>query len=132
MVFTPDQIDEILKRAANGESNAAIAKRFGSHHKTIERIRKEHGNAIPEQELRHEPEAETEAETEEGRPEVADGAPWRRIADGPTTAYRDGPDGVVHVLDCPDGCIPPDWHDSPAACANCDGKSHPSYVKVDP
>jgi len=60
-------------------------------------------------------------------PEAAQAQP---VAGGPTTAYRDGEDGKVEVLDCPDGRIPKGWHDTPAKCDNCDGKTHPEYVKV--
>jgi len=37
----------------------------------------------------------------------------------PTTAYRDGPDNTIEVLDSDDGAIPSsDWVDTPARCKN--------------
>lgn len=54
------------------------------------------------------------------------------VANGPTTGYRDGPNGTVHVADFPDGRRLDGWHDNPAKCDNCDGIEHPEYVKVKP
>lgn len=48
---------------------------------------------------------------------------------GPTTAYRDAPDGKVERKHCADGIIPKGWFDTPANCENCDGMSHPEYVE---
>lgn len=48
---------------------------------------------------------------------------------GPTTAYRDAPDGKVERKNCLDGRIPNGWFDTPAKCSNCDGMSHPEYVE---
>jgi hypothetical protein len=37
----------------------------------------------------------------------------------PTSAYRDGPDNTIEVLDSDDGAIPSsDWVDTPAKCKN--------------
>jgi hypothetical protein len=54
------------------------------------------------------------------------------VANGPTTGYRDGKDGVVETADFMDGRLPKGWHDSPAKCKNCDGVEHMEYVKVKP
>lgn len=107
MDFSTEQIEEIV---ASRETDGEIAKRFGSHHKTIAKIRREHAEEAPG----------------EAAPEVG----WRKIADGPTTAYRDGPNGVVDALSCEDGHIPPGWHDDPRECSNCPENAHPTYRKV--
>jgi len=52
-------------------------------------------------------------------------------SDGPTTGYRNGPKGVVEMMDFKDGWIPKGWFDSPIACSNCTGDhSTTIYVKV--
>lgn len=58
-------------------------------------------------------------------PEVAQANP---TANGPTTGYRDADEGKVERRNFNDGVIPKGWHDTPAKCENCDGKSHPEYV----
>lgn len=54
------------------------------------------------------------------------------IANGPTTGYRDGPNGTVETANFQDGVLPDGWLDSPAKCDNCDGMAHPDYVRVEP
>lgn len=54
----------------------------------------------------------------------------RHICNGETTGYRDGKDGTVETCTFPDGWLPEGWHDTPADCNNCDGKSHPDYVNI--
>lgn len=53
----------------------------------------------------------------------------RQACDGPTTGYRDAPDGKVERRAFNDGWLPEGWHDTPADCDNCDGESHPEYVE---
>ncbi len=50
-----------------------------------------------------------------------------QICDGPSTGYRDGPDGTIEVMDLPTGWLPGGWVDTPAKCKN-DG----DHVKVKP
>lgn len=52
-------------------------------------------------------------------------------SNGPTTGYRNGPKGVVEMMNFNDGWIPEGWVDNPIDCSNCTG-SHVTtkYVKV--
>jgi hypothetical protein len=54
-----------------------------------------------------------------------------KICDGPTTGYKDGPDGVVNVKSFKNGWLPGDWFDNPVHCANCTGHHATTiYVSV--
>lgn len=53
-----------------------------------------------------------------------------RACDGPSTAYRDGPDGTIQVMDVVTGWIPAGWTDTPAKCKN-DG-AHVKIARNDP
>lgn len=66
---------------------------------------------------------------EQGQPRVDNVAKGFQASDGPTTGYQDAPDGKVMRKSFADGWIPEGWHDTPAKCDNCDGKSHPEYVE---
>jgi len=57
------------------------------------------------------------------------GPPARQAEHFPTTVYRDGPDGTIQCLECPDGRIPAGWHDNPATCDN-NVRGHMPYVEV--
>ena len=54
-----------------------------------------------------------------------------QICDGPTTGYRNGPNGVVETRDFKDGFLDAGWFDNPIHCSHCTG-SHAmtKYVKV--
>jgi hypothetical protein len=54
----------------------------------------------------------------------------QQICDGPTTGYRDGPDGTIETANFKDGWLPGGWHDNPAKCSQSDGE-HCEYVKVE-
>ena len=54
-----------------------------------------------------------------------------RACDGPSTAYRDGPDGTIEVMDVVTGWIPAGWTDTPANCENPKG-NHVEVAKTDP
>jgi|GEM_PF-4381497 len=69
--------------------------------------------------------------TEPKEPVTGDEPTRVKVADGPTTGYRDGQGGAVETANFPDGWLPAGWEDSPAKCKNCDGKSHPEYVQVE-
>lgn len=54
-----------------------------------------------------------------------------RVCDGPTTGYRNGPNGVVEMMGFKDGVLPAGWFDNPIHCSHCTG-SHATtkYVNV--
>ena len=51
-----------------------------------------------------------------------------QAATGPTSGYRDGPDGIIETADFLDGWLPEGWVDTPAKCRN--KVKHGDYVKV--
>jgi transposase len=111
--LTKDQVDDIV---TSDESNAIIAKRLGIHHKTVGKIRRAHN------------EDGTFKPDDPSTPKSS-GKQWM-AEHYPTTVYRDGADCVVETREIKEGPIGNDWHDTPAKCKNCDGKTHPKYVGV--
>ena len=126
--LTPQQIAIV---SVSTDSNSVLANRFGVHHKTVEKARK--GVILEEDKITPNVAKEdnvTILTLPEITPEVT-GNKGRRAEHYPTTAYKDGENGVVLTLECPDGWIPEGWHDSPADCDNCiKGTGHPKYEKV--
>lgn len=111
--FTQEQIEDIL---TSDDSDADLARQLGAHWKQIQKVRKEHAGEMQGQGPQ---EVVSKNKTTEKR----------KSADGPTTGYRDAKDGNVETREFLDGFLPNGWHDTPAKCNNCDGKSHPKYVK---
>lgn len=124
--LTEDQIEDIL---TSDESNGQLAKRLNSHHLTIKKIRSEGlDRAHNEDGTFKADDPDTEINEAYKLPEVH--GKGQQVCDGPTTGYRDGKDGVVERCEFINGFLPDGWHDTPAKCKNCDGKSHPEYVDI--
>ena len=102
--------EQILDIQTSDESAKVCAKRLGITHQKVNALRRFSNDG----------------------PKPEKNPPKRvKVCDGPTTGYRDADGGKVERRDFADGWLPGGWHDTPAKCENCDGKSHPEYLEAE-